>query len=216
MARRMPSAALDRPRLPCRQPRPRGSSLPQQPSGCAARRSLRVNLEGMIPLLDPESLREIVDESVAQARLRELGDSRSTAALGEKAELFRMLGRLDEALQAAEQCFRLAHFTGDREQLTRARLRRAIVFQYRGDLERALAEMTSCRASAHIESWDALEAFAAQHEGKVLFELGRYEEAKDSVAHALDIRQRIEAPRDQIESSRFTVEAIMRRSLKDG
>jgi tetratricopeptide (TPR) repeat protein len=170
----------------------------------------------MITPFDPETLREIADESAAVARLNELGDSRSTAALGEKAELYRMLGRLDEALQAAEQCFRLAHFTGDREQLTRARLRRAIVFQYRGDLERALAEMTSCRASAHIESWDALEAFAAQHEGKVLFELGRYDEAKDSVAHALDIRQRIEAPRDQIESSRFAVEAIMRRSLRDG
>jgi tetratricopeptide (TPR) repeat protein len=170
----------------------------------------------MITPFDPETLREIVDENTALARLSELGDSRSTAALGEKAELYRQLGRLDEALQAAEQCFRLAHFTGDREQLTRARLRRAIVFQYRGDLERALAEMASCRASARIESWDALEATAAQHEGVVLFELGRYEEAKDSVAHALDIRQRTEAPRDEIEASRFAVEVIMRRSLKNG
>ncbi|MCU1524973.1 MAG: hypothetical protein JWO18_1867 [Microbacteriaceae bacterium] len=165
---------------------------------------------------DPETLHEIVDEDAVRARLDELGNSRSTAALAEKAGLLRMLGRLDEALTLAEQSFRLAHFAGDRELLTAARLRRAQVFQYQGKLERALAEMSACRATAAVEGWQSVEAFAAQHEGKVLFELGRFDEARDSISHALDIRKRIGASQDQIDSSQFALEAIMRRSLRDG
>ena len=144
----------------------------------------------MITGYDPETLRELVDAPAAEARLRELGANRSTAALGEKSVLLRLLGRLDEALVAAEQAFRLEHFSGDREQLTRARLRRAEVFHYQGSSERALAEMSASRATAALEGWQLLEASAAQHEGQVLFELGRFEEAQNAIAHALDIRSR--------------------------
>lgn len=53
----------------------------------------RVNLKGMITGYDPETLREVVDRAAAELRLQELGNGRSTAALGEKAELLRLLGR---------------------------------------------------------------------------------------------------------------------------
>ena len=162
------------------------------------------------------TLREIVDVPVAEARLAELGDSRSTSALGEKAELCRMLGRLDEALIAAEQAFRLEHFGGDRERLTAARLRRAQVFQFQGQLDRALSEMSAVRAAAALEGWQLLEAFASQYEGKVFFELGRLEEARDSIAHALQLRRRIGAANDQIESSNFALEVVNLRILERG
>jgi len=167
-----------------------------------------VNLVVMITGYDPQTLRELVDVPAVEARLTALGDSRSTDVLGEKAVLLRLLGRLDEALVTAEQAFRLEHFSGDRERLTRARMRRAQVFQFSGQLERALAEMTAARRTAAGEEWSSTEAFAAQHEGKILFDLGRYTEARESVAHALAVRERIQAPAEQIESSLFALAVI--------
>lgn len=166
----------------------------------------------MITGFDPETLRELVDRPAAERRLEQLADGRSTAVLAEKAGLLRMLGRLDEALAVAEQAFRLAHFGGDREELTRARLRRAQVFQFAGEFDRALTEMVACQASAGREGWTALEAFAAQLCGKVLFETGRFTEARAAFEHALSIRTRIEAPADQLESTRFALDAATKRA----
>lgn len=170
----------------------------------------------MITGYDFDTLREIVDATAVEARLAELGDSRSTTALGEKAELYRLLGRLDDALVAAEQAFRLEHFGGDRERLTMARLRRARVFQYQGQRDRALSEMSAAKSSAALEGWQLLEALAAQDEGKVLFELGRLEEARQCFAFALELRTRIGAPVDQIDSSNFAVEVVNHRILERG
>lgn len=176
----------------------------------------RVNLELMINGYDPETLRELVDRAAVEARLRELGNGRSTSALGEKAELLRLLDRLSEALVAAEQAFRLAHFSGDREQLTSARLRRARVFQFQGELDRALAEMSAVRATAALEGWHGLEASAAHLCGTTLFDLGRFAEASECFTAALDIRTGSGEPAAQIEASRFALEAATRRLAADG
>jgi tetratricopeptide (TPR) repeat protein len=176
----------------------------------------RVNLDGMITGYDPETLRELVDRDAVEARLRELGSGRSTSALGEKAELLRMLGRLGEALVAAEQAFRLAHFGGDREHLTSARLRRARVFQFQGELDRALAEMVAVRATAALEGWGSLEATAAQLAGTALFELRRFGDARDAFAAALDIRTGAAAPTVDVEASRFALAAATRRLASSG
>jgi tetratricopeptide (TPR) repeat protein len=176
----------------------------------------RDNLEGMITGYDPETLRERIDRAAVESRLAELGNGRSTAALGEKAELLRLLGRNGEALVAAEHAFRLAHFSGDREQLTAARLRRARVFQFQGELDRALAEMTAVRASAALEEWASLEASAAYSSGSVLFDLGRYTESREAFAAALDIRTGSEAPAAEIEAARFALEAATRQAAAYG
>jgi tetratricopeptide (TPR) repeat protein len=165
---------------------------------------------------DPETLRERVDRAAAEVRLEELGNGRSTAALGERAELLRLLGRHGEALVAAEQAFRLAHFSGDREQLTTARLRRARVFQYQGEFDRALAEMTAVRATAALEEWASLEGSAAYSVGTVLFDLGRFAAAEVAFGAALDIRTASEAPTAEIESARFALEAATRQAAADG
>jgi tetratricopeptide (TPR) repeat protein len=175
----------------------------------------RVNLEGMITGYDPDTLREIVDRAAVEFRLREIGNGRSTAALAEKAELLRMLGRHGEALAVAEQAFRLAHFSGDREQLTWARLRRARVFQVQGELDRALAEMSAARSTATLEDWQELEAAAAFFAGTAMFELGRFADARDAFAATLAIRTGSEAAAGQIEAARFALEAATRR-VADG
>ena len=51
--------------------------------------------------------------------------------------LLRLLGRLDEAYEVANEAVRQARFTGDREQLLGARIRRAQVLQYQGKYEEA-------------------------------------------------------------------------------
>ena len=51
----------------------------------------------------PVTLRPAVDVDAAEACLAALGQSRSTTALGERADLLRTLGRLDEALAIAER-----------------------------------------------------------------------------------------------------------------
>jgi tetratricopeptide (TPR) repeat protein len=122
----------------------------------------------------------------------------------------RLLGRYGEALVAAEQAFRLAHFSGDREQLTAARLRRARVFQYQGELDRACAEMAAVRATAALEEWASLEGAAAYSSGCALFDLGRYTESREAFAAALDIRTSSEAPAAEIESTRFALESATR------
>ena len=170
----------------------------------------------MITGYDPETLRELVDRAAAEARLQELGNGRSTAALGERAEMLRLLGRNNEALIAAEQAFRLAHFSGDREQLTTARLRRSRVFQHQGELDRALAEMTAVRATARTEEWASLEGSAAFFAGTVLFDLGRFAEARAAFGAALDIRSGSEAPVDEIESARFALEVATRQAAANG
>jgi len=176
----------------------------------------RVNLDEMITGHDPETLRELVDPAAVESRLRELGNGRSTAALGEKAELLRLLGRHGEALVAAEQAFRLAHFSGDREQLSTARLRRARVFQYQGELDRALAEMAAVRATAALEEWVSLEGSAAFSAGTVLFDLARFADARDAFTAALEIRSASQAPEDEVKSARFALEAASRRAAADG
>lgn len=170
----------------------------------------------MITGYDLETLRELVDRGAAELRLQELGNGRSTAALGEKAELLRLLGRNGEALVAAEQAFRLAHFGGDREQLTTARLRRARVFQYQGELDRALAEMIAVRATAALEEWASLEGSAAYFGGTVLFDLGRFTEARVVFTAALDIRSGSGAPAEEVESVRFALETATRWASTNG
>ncbi len=176
----------------------------------------RVNLEGMITGYDPETLRELVDLDAVETRLRTVGNGRSTAALGERAELLRLLGRHSEALVAAEQAFRLAHFSGDREQLTTARLRRARIFHSKGEVDRALAEMTAVRATAALEEWASLEGSAAFSVGTVLFDQGRFADAKVAFGAALDIRTSSQAPANQIESARLALETATRRDVADG
>src|SRR6185437_13358842 len=106
--------------------------------------------------------------------LDELGELRSLSALNEKAVLLRLVGRLDEAWQVANEALRQARFTGDREQVLGARIRRAQVLQYQGKLEEAVTELSGCVDEARTHEWTALEAFAVQNRGKTYFDQKDY------------------------------------------
>jgi len=161
------------------------------------------------PSFTPVSLRPAVDVDVAESRLAALGNSRSTTALGERADLLRTLGRLDEALAIAEEAFRLAHFTGDRADSTAARIRRAHVLREQGKLERALGDLHTSRITASTEEWRELEAAAAELEGYTLHDLGRTDEARVALSDALVAYEASGAPRDQTEGLRYAVEAVL-------
>ncbi|HEV7957665.1 MAG: hypothetical protein JWL94_1770 [Microbacteriaceae bacterium] len=163
--------------------------------------------------MSSNSLRETTDARAAQARLDALGTARSTDAIAERAELLRVLGRIDEAFATAEESYRLAFFTGDREQVTLARLRRARVLQDKGNLERALADVKACRQAAHTEGWGEVEASALYQQASVLVDMGKLEDARVAVSELIQLRVAQDAPAEQLALLNSALEDIMRRML---
>lgn len=161
----------------------------------------------------PISLRPAVDADAVQQRLRDLGQSRSTDALAERAELLRLLGRLDESLVVAEEVFRLTMFTGERSDKVAARIRRAHVLHDLGRHERAATEAAMARDTARTEEWPELEGAAAELEGWSLFELSRFEEARSALSRAYQAFRQAGAPSERTEALRTAVEAALRASV---
>lgn len=160
---------------------------------------------------DPETLQETVNVAEAEARLAEIESLRSLEAVTEKTSLYRVLGRIDEAWDAANEAVRTSRFAGDREKLLRARIRRAVVQQARGRLSEAVNELTGCATEAASHEWPITQAFALQHRGKVQFAMFDFAAALRDFEQALQLRTANEAPEDQIESSRFAANAAERR-----
>ncbi|MDR6971527.1 tetratricopeptide repeat protein [Leifsonia shinshuensis] len=161
---------------------------------------------------DPTTLRERVDLRAAGERLEELGSLRSLSALNEKAVLLRLLGRLDEAIDIANEAVRQARFTGDREQLLGARIRHAQVLQYQGKADEAIIELTGCVDEARGREWTALEAFAIQNRGKVWFDTGDYENALADMTAAVFLREKLGASPAEIQAA-LTAVAVVQSAL---
>ncbi|QZQ55311.1 hypothetical protein KZI27_19040 [Curtobacterium sp. TC1] len=161
----------------------------------------------------PISLRPAVDVDAVHQRLRDLGQSRSTEALAERAELLRLLGRLDESLVVAEEVFRLAMFTGERQDKVAARIRRAHILHDLGRHERAATEAALARDTAATEEWPELEGAAAEIEGWSLFENDRFEEARAALSRAYQAFRQAGAPSERTDALRTAVEAAMRASI---
>ncbi|MEO7349817.1 MAG: hypothetical protein ABIW32_08180 [Terrimesophilobacter sp.] len=151
------------------------------------------------------TLREKVDLLAAEERLRELEGRRDMESLNERVGLLRLTGRLDAAWDAANESLRNVRFSGDREQLCLARIRRAQVQQFQGKLDAALIELTACVDEARNHDWAPTEAFALQHRGKVLFDQREYAAALSDFRTAATIRTRIGAAEEQIQSSLVAV-----------
>lgn len=151
------------------------------------------------------TLREKVDLGAAEERLAELEGRRDMESLNERVGLLRLVGRLDDAWDAANESLRNVRFSGDREQLCLARIRRAQVQQFQRKLDAALIELTSCVDDARNHDWASTEAFALQHRGKVYFDQREYAAALSDFRTAAAIRTRIGAAADQIQSSLVAV-----------
>ena len=165
---------------------------------------------------DRETLREQVDLLAAGRRLDELENQRSLAALNEKAALLRMLDRIDDAWVIANEAVRLARFTGERETLLAARIRRAQVQQYRGKLDVALMELSGCVDEARAHDWSTLEAFALSQRGRVHFDRGEYRQALSDFEDAHAIRERDKAPTEQLDSTAIAMSVTRERLASDG
>jgi tetratricopeptide (TPR) repeat protein len=137
---------------------------------------------------------------------------RSLSALNEKTVLLRLLGRLDEAIEIANEAVRQARFTGDREQLLGARIRRGQVLQYQGKTDEAVVELTGCVDEARGREWTALEAFAIQNRGKVYFDTGDYENALADMTAAVFLREKLGASPAEIQAA-LTAVAVVQSAL---
>lgn len=154
---------------------------------------------------DPITLREKVDLQAAGERLDEIGGQRSAAALNEKVGLLRLTGRFDEAWDMANDALRQARFSGDREELCLARIRRAQVQHYRGKLDAALIELTSCVDEARAHDWAVAEALALYERGKVHFDQQELKAALLDFRTAVTIRVRIGASAEDVDSSMVAI-----------
>ncbi|WP_349627243.1 hypothetical protein [Leifsonia sp. C5G2] len=126
--------------------------------------------------------------------------------------LLRLLGRLDDAIEVANEAVRQARFTGDREQLLGARVRRAQVLQYQGKTDEAIVELTGCVDEARGREWTALEAFAIQNRGKVWFDTGDFENALADMTAAVFLREKLGASPAEIQAA-LTAVAVVQSAL---
>lgn len=158
-----------------------------------------IGILSIITGYDPLTLRERVDESAANERLEELGSLRSLTGLLEKITLFRLLGRIDEAWNVANEAVRLTRFSGNREDLLEARIVRAQVQHSQGKLAPALSELSLCADEAGTHEWGELEASARLALGKVRFELSEFIEAKAAFTAAVFLYERLGASLGDLE-----------------
>lgn len=154
---------------------------------------------------DPITLREKVDLQAAGERLEEIGGQRNTEALNEKVTLLRLVGRLDEAWDMANDALRQARFSGDRKELCLARIRRAQVQHYLGKLDAALVELSSCVEEARTHDWAAAEATALYERGKVYFDSQELKAALLDFRTAVTIRVRIGASAEDVDSAMVAI-----------
>ena len=160
---------------------------------------------------DPDTLREQVDPRECKERLDEIGEQRSLPALLERVWLLKVLGRLEDSLVLSEQSVRVARMAGTRKDLLRARILHASVLQFRGAFAAAEQELTSCAYEAEGQEWNAIAAFAYQHRGRVHYDAGDFDKARQDFKRALFLRQESGAPDEQLESSLLAIDAADRR-----
>jgi len=165
--------------------------------------------------IDRETLREKVDLRAAGDRLDDLDNQRSLAAITEKVTLLRVVGRIDDAWTMANEAVRLARFTGDRETLLAARIRRAQVQHHQEKYEVALRELSGCVNEAHAHDWTALEALALQARGRAYFDRGDYRRALVDFEDANAIRERNTIPADPYDLTAVAI-AVTRDLLAGG
>jgi hypothetical protein len=167
---------------------------------------------------DPDTLHEVYpDPDAVRARIAELRREVRTApddiaeliARGELVGLLRGVGELDDALLEATVAVDRAEVIGTPPQQHTARIRLAHVHQWRGDFAQSNLLFTELLAVAD-QFGPVIEAFTHQHAGKNDYDQGHWADARDHFAHALRIRDELELPDDQRESSRLALAAATR------
>jgi hypothetical protein len=168
---------------------------------------------------DPDTLRETyADPARVATRIEQLRSDIRTApddiaellARGELVGLLRGAGRLDEAFIEGKLAVDRAEVVGTPAQQHTARIRLAHVHQWRGEFSESNLLFTELLPAAQ-QFGPVIEAFTHQHAGKNDYEQGHWADARAHFARALAIRDELELPDDQRESSRVALAAAERR-----
>ena len=157
---------------------------------------------------DEAAVRDRVDalQSEIRAAPDEIGE---LAARGELVARLRGIGELDEALDEATAAVDRAEIAGNAAQQHTARLRLAHVHQWRGEFGDSNVIFTELLSVAD-RFGPVIEAFTHQHAGKNDYDQGHFADAREHFARALTIRDELELPDDQRESSRLSLAAAER------
>lgn len=142
--------------------------------------------------IDPITLRDVIDDRAA------FEEALVGADVVDRIWLLRILGSLDEAVEAGKQALHDAP-----DQRFRVLMLLAHAHQWRGELDQAkrLQDQASTLANT-----DHRRATVYQHVGKRLFDEGQYEKAASEFARALALRERDGASPDLCESSRMALD----------
>lgn len=161
---------------------------------------------------DPETLVERFDVDAAERRLEALGIRRDLDATIEKIGLLRIVGRIDDAQDAASGALRQARFEADREQLARVRVARAQVHRVAKRFDQAGSELTDIIVEASSHGWSAVEADALHERALVHVALDRIPAARDDLNAALVILIRDHASPIEIDSTMIALGTLLERS----
>jgi tetratricopeptide (TPR) repeat protein len=160
---------------------------------------------------DPETLQERFDIEAAQLRLDALGIRRDLDATIEKIALLRIVGRIDDAQDAASGALRQARFEADRQQLAKVRVARAQVHRVARRFDQAGSELTDVIVEASSHGWSEVEADALHERALVHVALDRVAEARDDLNAALVILIRDHASAIEIDSTMIALGTLIER-----
>lgn len=128
----------------------------------------------------------------------------------------RILGRLDEATTHLKAALALAREAGNAQAALANQIRLAHVYQWQREFERADAlYVGAIRACGRDAGLAIYLDFALQHYGKSKFDQGDYALAVECFTQALTLRERRNAPEDQLASTRLAL-ATARQRLETG
>lgn len=126
--------------------------------------------------------------------------------------VLRVLGRLEEAETKLKEAVDLSSDHPNPWKLVQNMMRLAHVYQWQKkfkEADRIFNEIKKLMKST--QQPDGIKGSFHQHYGKLLFDQQKYKEAQEQFSKALEIREGIKAPQDQIASSRFALDQTLKR-----
>jgi tetratricopeptide (TPR) repeat protein len=171
---------------------------------------------------DPDTLREVLDpaDTALFERIRAgLGDKAAAAGddavrarlLSLRASVARILLDLDGALADGRRALDYAEAAGNPRLLAGVQIRLGHVHQWRCEFEPA-ERLFAAALAADLP--DPARATVEQHAGKFRYDQGRYAEARDHFARALELRRdQPDSDPDLVVSSEIALAAARRRAL---
>lgn len=170
---------------------------------------------------DPE-LREIPDDldkwNISAVLLQETMNLTDSSAeylslLENLGFVLRVLGRLEEAEAKLKEAVELSSDHPNPWKLVQNLMRLAHVYQWQKNFkeaDRLYTEIKKLMKNSNLP--DGIKGSFHQHYGKLFFDQGKFKEAQEHFSKALEIREAIKAPHDQIASSRLALDTTLKRA----